>query len=198
MADTIKFKTIVDIVKKGLCQGCGICAGVCPQNAISIGIKDGIHCPSIKKSLCTSCGLCKKICPGLGVNLKKDPEKFLTSKSKLNDYYIGNYESIFAIYSNDREIRYNSVSGGAVTQFLIYLLDSKLIDGAIISKLDDNKPLEPVTFLATSRETIIAGKSSLYCPVYFQTCAKYHSLFCICYFSENRIVTKIMVFNTYN
>jgi len=49
MADTIKFKTIVDIVKKGLCQGCGICAGVCPQNAISIGIKDGIHCPSIKK-----------------------------------------------------------------------------------------------------------------------------------------------------
>jgi len=70
----------------------------------------------------------------------------------------------FAGYTNDRDIRYNGSSGGIVSQVLIYLLEEKIIDGALVTRL--NK-LIPETFLAKTPEEILSSQGSVYMPVPF-------------------------------
>lgn len=55
-----------DIVKNGLCAGCGTCAALCPGEAISLAIdeKQGLYVPVLSKASCVECGICIKICPG--------------------------------------------------------------------------------------------------------------------------------------
>lgn len=57
-----------DVVTHGVCQGCGLCAMVCPTHAMTIG---GLHPmvhffqkgPTLQLSLCVHCGRCASVCP---------------------------------------------------------------------------------------------------------------------------------------
>jgi heterodisulfide reductase subunit A len=50
---------IVAFVHEDLCDGCGLCAGVCPTGAI-LQTKGA---PKISEALCTGCGICLSACP---------------------------------------------------------------------------------------------------------------------------------------
>ncbi|MEM3438020.1 MAG: Coenzyme F420 hydrogenase/dehydrogenase, beta subunit C-terminal domain, partial [Nitrososphaerales archaeon] len=62
-------------------------------------------------------------------------------------------------------IRYNSASGGLVTSLLIFALENRIIDGALVTKMNERKPLEPEVFLARTEEEISLASKSKYCPV---------------------------------
>lgn len=75
------------------CCGCGVCAEVCPKQAISMQ-KDaaGFFYPSIDQTICVSCGLCRKSCAFQRENLpykpmevyalaRKDPDALALSAS---------------------------------------------------------------------------------------------------------------------
>ena len=45
------------------CTGCGMCAAICPKDAIKIVLnKEGFYRPIVDESKCISCGICKKVC----------------------------------------------------------------------------------------------------------------------------------------
>ena len=55
-----KGKTIGEVVKDGLCTGCGTCAGICPMDAVEM-VKDdskGIYLPQLDEKKCSECGNC--------------------------------------------------------------------------------------------------------------------------------------------
>jgi len=158
-------KTISQVVKDGLCTGCGTCVALCPEEAIEMVInrKKGIYVPELDEDKCSNCGLCYKVCPGHEVDFKtlnleifgKEPE----------DILIGNYLNCYVGHSMDYDIRYNSASGGLVTQLLIFALKEELIDGALVTRMKKDKPLEPEPFIARTKEEIIEARGSKYCPV---------------------------------
>jgi ferredoxin len=46
------------------CSGCGVCASVCPINAITMREDSmGFVYPDISSAMCVSCGKCVEICP---------------------------------------------------------------------------------------------------------------------------------------
>lgn len=88
---------MIESIEKCKCTGCKLCADVCPQSAIYYeNDAYGFWYPKVNKELCTECGLCKKKCPSLNKEFYKE----------------NNDPVVYAAWSKDCEVRYNSTSGG--------------------------------------------------------------------------------------
>lgn len=157
--------TIDKIINNNLCTGCGTCVSLCPQNAIVIeeNKKKGINIPKIIKKKCIGCEVCYKICPGQEVDfVKLNAHIFGTQPS---DLMLGNYSGCYIGYTPNYEIRYNATSGGVITELLIFALECGIIDGAVVTRMSTNDPLRPESFIARTKDEIIAASKSKYCPV---------------------------------
>jgi coenzyme F420 hydrogenase subunit beta len=160
-----KGMTIETVVKDGLCCGCGTCAGVCPNGAIEMKIntRKGVYLPYLNPKKCNNCSLCYRVCPGWEVNLTDFKKKLFPNTNY--DPLAGSYLQCYLGYANKEDLRYNCASGGLITAFLLYALTEGLIDGALVTKMDEKHPLEPKPFIARTREDIISAACSKYCPV---------------------------------
>lgn len=154
-------------VKNNLCLGCGICADACPTKSIVMWIVKGEWRPVINPAQCLNkkgCNKCYKVCSGVGMEIKKYAND-LYSSSETSDKYIGNYERLYTGYSSDMNIRKTANSGGLLSSILIFLLQKRYIDGAIITRYSSENPLQPSAFIATTSEEILESKGSKYAPV---------------------------------
>ena len=158
-------KTIETIVKRGLCTGCGTCVGICPTSALKMVKNDskGIYLPQLNSNDCNQCGICFEICPGHSVDFKN--LNLAVFGKEQADNLIGNYMNSYIGHATNHEIRYNSASGGLVTAILIFALEEGIIDGALVTRMKKDHPLEPEPFIARTREEIIEASKSKYCPV---------------------------------
>ena len=157
--------TISQVVKDELCTGCGTCIALCPEKAIKLTIneKKGIYVPQLNEEKCNNCGICYKVCPGHEVDFKQLNLEIFGKEPE--DIIIGNYLNCYIGHATDYDIRYNSASGGLVTQLLIFALEEGIIDGALVTRMKKDKPLEPEPFIARTKEEIIEAAKSKYCPV---------------------------------
>ncbi len=149
-----KLKYIVD---NDLCTRCGTCAGVCPVNAITL---DGTNYP-IVNSLCIGCGKCLKVCPGIDVDFPGLTRQLFEKKFNINDI-LGFFTHFYAGYALDLNVRANASSGGVITQLLIYLLDKKIIDGAIVTMMNPKAPCESMAVIAKTKDELIQSMQSRY------------------------------------
>jgi len=168
MSLTLKRKHIplndVSIVRDTmLCVGCGGCVGICPQDAISLIKTQESYLPYIFSEKCKRCGLCLYVCPGYSVDFKDLNLKIFGKEP--DDKVLGNYVATYIGYSRDNYIRYNSSSGGLVTQLLIFALHKKIVDGAVVTATSGDDPLKPQPFIARTKAEIIKASKSKYCPV---------------------------------
>jgi len=154
---------IAEVVRQGLCTGCGTCAGVCPTEAINMRISNGLFLPHIEEDKCTRCRRCVECCPGCSLDFEELNSRIFGEQPK--DAFLGNYLGCYVGHSTDREIRYDCSSGGVVTQLLIFALEEGVIDGALVVRMRRDDPLEPEPFVARTREEILSSSRSKYCPV---------------------------------
>jgi len=160
---TYALDNIAEVVRDGLCTGCGTCAGVCPVDAITMLVSNGLFLPEIKEEKCTRCNVCLKCCPGYSIDLKKLNSHVFGKQP--DDLLLGNFSGCYVGHSNDNAMRFNSSSGGVVPQLLVYALEKGMIDGALVVRMNKDNPLEPEPFIARSPEEVISAWKSKYCPV---------------------------------
>ncbi len=160
-----KQSTIKWVVKRGLCTGCGTCVGVCPREASEMVIdnKRGCYIPEIDPKACKECGLCFEVCPGHSFDFKSFNKSLF---GEIPDQIaLGKYLGCYIGHAGDPDVRFDGASGGVVTALLLYALEKKLINGALVTRMHPNKPLEPLCFVAQTREEILQAAQSKYCPV---------------------------------
>src|SRR5690554_7505541 len=163
-----KHPSVSYCTKHNLCTGCGICADVCPTNAITIQRVDHVYKPVVDIEKCINdkgCYKCFSVCAGYGIDLKTRHDDLFQKNSSQENVTIGNFESCYVGHAQDESIRYHSASGGSLSSFLIYLLEKGFIGGAIVTRFSKEDPLKSEPFLATTKEEILSAKSSKYCPV---------------------------------
>lgn len=156
---------LTEVIDNGLCCNCGTCEGICPINAIKLQIdhQKKEYIPVIDETRCNNCKICYNVCPGHSVNYKELNEFFFNKEPE--DLLMGNYLNCYLGYVSDENIRFNSSSGGLVTGILIYALEKGIIDGALVTRMSKENPLEPEPFIAKTSEEIIEASRSKYCPV---------------------------------
>jgi coenzyme F420 hydrogenase subunit beta len=125
------FKNLIEEVHdKGICQLCGGCVSFCSSADYKVidFIDPNLPPQFINEENCLECGICYHICPQTHV-----------LEDELNKHYkfikyIGNYDGIYSCQALDEEILNNGTDGGVVSALLLYLLEKKLIEGAIVSR----------------------------------------------------------------
>jgi len=125
-----------EIVKAGICTKCSACVAVCD-------VLDWVDGEPKLVGKCSGCGICYNQCP----RTKTVPEDL-----------IGSVKVAYIAKSKIPDVK--GQDGGTVTSLLLYLLEKKLIDGAVVTKHDASWRAQPA-FVKT-REEILAASGSLY------------------------------------
>ncbi len=157
------FKDFSDIKARYTCHFCGACVVVCPTQCLQPAT------PGNEKIIwemerCICCSLCFKVCPGREVDYHQlDKRMFPPGKNGYQyDSEMGNFLTNYIGYSQWEDIRRRGSSGGVATTMLLYLLERKEIDGAIVVGFKKEEPWLPETKLYRSRQEIIDASQSKY------------------------------------
>lgn len=157
---------ILNTLQNNLCTGCGICEDVCPKRCISIERIHGENRPIVKQENCLGdkCSRCFKTCPGIGINLVSMAKEIFQEPEVKENKFIGRYLCAHTGYSLDEKVRFHSASGGVLTQFLVFLLEKKIINGAVVTGFAQDH-ITPRSYIARSKDELLKALSSKYCPV---------------------------------
>jgi coenzyme F420 hydrogenase subunit beta len=156
------------VVENDLCIGCGVCETACPNEAIKVifNMEIGMPIPRVNAEKCNGCQKCLHVCYGHRVDNTLNFRVFGKSPSSI----VGNFRRCHVGYATDQALRYNSTSGGVVTALLAYALEQRLIDGAIVTRMEAGNPPIPKVFVASTIGEILSALGSKYCPVSFAEC----------------------------
>jgi len=132
-----------EVIERDLCSMCRGCVTFCSASTLeAIAILKGKP-DYINEKNCLKCGICYAICPRTSSLENSLREKYNYSLP------IGSYKSVYSLRSKDLQIQEVATDGGFVTGFLKYLIDEKIIDGALISRREgimNNQPMLAMSF----------------------------------------------------
>jgi coenzyme F420 hydrogenase subunit beta len=140
-----------EVISVGLCSKCGGCVSFCSAgtlNALEMG--DVPRYADRKK--CLACGICYTICP-VTSDLEAELQETFGWRAP-----IGVYRAVRSARALDDTIHARATDGGVVTALLLYLLEKRLVDGAIVSQ--KIAPFHRSPLIATTREELIAAAGS--------------------------------------
>ncbi len=147
-----------EVIKPGLCTGCGACVASCRFNALNITSRK----PKLVGK-CENCNICYYECPQTGAPAKLVEHIFGQATPDPN---IGVYRKSFSVKTKDPKLRKKCQDGSAVTSMLTWLLKKGFIDGAVVTGVDGEswKP-EPNVALTSDKIIQCAGTKYTSTPI---------------------------------
>jgi coenzyme F420 hydrogenase subunit beta len=163
------WSTIQPIVDNDLCIGCGICAAVCTREGPPIRMEwseeKGLHLPFIdpQPSTCDGCKACILSCPVSAKPVIKYAEQ---AQDEGLRYGIGPETKCYVGCESDEAKRVKSASGGIVSAFLSYVLETGEVDGVIATRRLMNPKGQPHSeaFIARTTEELDEARGTNYGP----------------------------------
>jgi coenzyme F420 hydrogenase subunit beta len=155
-------KLQTEVINQGLCTHCGTCVGLSDNHLSFKRTSRGPLPVSNTQQAPEFTPLLYSACPGKGFDYP------MLNKSVFGEvpqnWLIGINRGLYISYSLDDDVRRAAASGGVITQTLIFLLDNKMIDGAVVLQQGVPKPWLASPVIATSRDEILAASQSVYSP----------------------------------
>jgi coenzyme F420-reducing hydrogenase beta subunit len=162
---------ITELVSKDLCSSCGVCAGFCPSNALSMELQENGNLePQMKAGCCLEkCHICLDLCPfsaGIHNPRKSNVDLFSSvSGSKYNED-VGWYTLAAVGFRSNEGLRAISSSGGLATWCLEILLEKKMVTRVAVVRVVQNHHKGFFEFYsASSVDELRKAAGSIYHPV---------------------------------
>lgn len=151
--------TIEDVVKSGLCNGCGMCESIAGRDRVEMGLGINGHMrPLVRKPLPL---IMEKrileVCPG--ANLEGPGETM-----EKNEPLWGPIETVNRSWASDDEVRFHGAGGGTLSALAAYLLDSGEVQAVLHVKADPEKPWLTTSTISRSVTELDAAAQSRYGP----------------------------------
>jgi coenzyme F420 hydrogenase subunit beta len=145
--------TIRAVTEAEACMGCGTCAMACPTRAISMVEQR----PRIDGATCIRCGACFIQCPRTFFNVEAlSMDRFNHSPDPL----LGYYQEVYSARSRSKTTLDVSQDGGIVTDFLCHLLETAVVDAAVVA--GSHHGWNPFPRVVTSSEEVTGSAGTKY------------------------------------
>jgi len=147
------------------CTECGICDRACPGEELDLpGLRDRFLGPLAWRSDEPFTP------PALPLSsdgeLAPEPDEVALWSGMSDRDFVGSYRRCYCGWAADDALRYRGSSGGAATAILLGALETAFIDGALVTAMDPERPLEPLSFLATTADELLGAVGSKYTVTY--------------------------------
>ena len=141
-----------NVIKKGICTGCGACQGMCPYWKSFKG-------RTFVDYICDRQeGRCKHFCPRMPEDLEALRNKFF-DEADLEEN-LGAVKGVYLTRAADPEFLKNAQNGGTITALINLAFEEGIIDSAVLSKAEGT--LNPKGMLAASKEEFLSCQGSSY------------------------------------
>ena len=157
-----------EVVDTGLCTGCAACVMACPRDVL--GYTDDYYPLQIGEGMahdqCTigdrGCDICTRACPRFR-DWESDLDTELFGRQRTADEPYGIARSILLTRATDKGVHQAGQDGGLVSALLIWGLENEMIDGALTSKIvDERGPFDAAPTVVTDRDGVLATAGSRY------------------------------------
>lgn len=148
MLSTIALDT--QVIRPGLCTGCGACQGMCPY-------WDSVEGRTICYFDCERPdGRCQRFCPRMPTDLDALRRQFFPAETILPE--IGPFRGLYLTRAAGASLRANAQHGGTMTALVELALKEGFIDAAVLTR--SRGGLEPEGVLAATAEEVRACSGS--------------------------------------
>src|SRR3989441_4558920 len=120
---------VSEVVNKGICMYCGACIASCPIDILFHSEKE----EPIMRGTCAACQVCYYSCPRIELPLSEVEERVFGRARRPEEAILGIHIGAYSVRAKDPEVLKKAQDGGAGTAFLLYALDHKLVDYALVS-----------------------------------------------------------------
>jgi coenzyme F420 hydrogenase subunit beta len=169
---TFQWKELFEeVITSGLCTGCAGCVIACPHDVIGYKHQPGAYKPfhleeELGPSNCThgekGCTSCTRACPRFRA-WETEADEHLFGRARRPDEISGVFKDILLVRAADERVYETGQDGGLVSAILIWCLENKIIDGALVSMLEGGASgWKAVPGVATNPTEVLAGAGSRY------------------------------------
>src|SRR5438309_10742288 len=149
-----------EVVNKGICMYCGACIASCPIDILFHSDKE----EPIMRGTCAVCQVCYYSCPRIELPLADVERRVFGRERTPEEAILGINIGRYSAKAKDPELLRAAQDGGAGTALLLYALDQKIIDYAVVSGYSFKDPYRPEPQIASTREDLIKTAGSRYTP----------------------------------
>lgn len=166
-----EINVLSEVVGKDLCCSCGVCAGLCPTNTLSMKLQaNGDLTPHVGDGRCLDkCRICLDVCPfseGVYNPRERNTQLFsVQSDAKCNED-IGWHMNSIVGFRCDETLRKASASGGLAMWCLETLLSEGIVTRVAVVRLAKNRDKGFFEFYSASTiDELRKSSGSIYHPV---------------------------------
>lgn len=155
------------------CSGCGVCAAICPKQAIRMESDDmGFYRAVVQEDRCVDCGLCTQICPRFAAM----PAGAELEHSKLYALQSTEPGTVFGCSSGGvaHELARWILENGGIAAGAVYDLKSNTVRHKIVTRPEMLSELDGSKYLQSQTEeafrTVLHGRGEEKCVVFGTPC----------------------------
>jgi coenzyme F420 hydrogenase subunit beta len=152
--------TVQDVVRSGLCTGCGLCESMAGRDRVEMGIGiEGHMRPLVREPLPEDLERrIMKVCPGASLEGPGpvDPA--------VREPMWGPVRTVNRSWASDDNVRFHGAGGGTLTALATYLLESREVDAVLHVKADPTRPWLTQSTISRSAADLEPAAQSRYGP----------------------------------
>jgi len=151
---------IAEVVHKGICMYCGACIASCPIDIL-------FHSESeepIMRGTCAACQVCYYSCPRIELPVAEVERRVFGRERTPEETILGIHIGSYSVRAKDPDIQKRAQDGGAVSALMLYALENKIIDYALVSGFTSQQPWKPGPRVARTKQELVDNAGSQYTP----------------------------------